>query len=60
MVTNIRNNKSAVGERVDHISGLFVNLDFVEGPRSPREFNSRGVTREFTNPSKFNLEFMDD
>ena len=57
---DIRNGKSTVGECVDHISGLFVDLDLVDGPQFPGELNLIGISRNFSGPSKFDLEFMYD
>ena len=57
---DIQNSESTVSECVDHVSGLFVNLDLVDGPQSPGELNSIGISRNFSGPSKFDLEFMYD
>ena len=57
---DIRNSESTVGECVDHVSSLFVNLDLVDRPWSPGELNSIGISRNFSGPLKFNLEFMYD
>jgi hypothetical protein len=60
VVANIRYNKPAVGECVDHVSGLFVDLDFVEVSHFPGDLNPVGISRELSHPSEFNLDFMGD
>lgn len=55
---NVRNNKSTIGERVDNISGLFVNFDLEDGPRLSGKLNSVRISREFSDPPEFNLKFM--
>ena len=57
---DIRNNKSAVEECVDHVSSLFVNHNSVEVPIHFRYFDRVGITGEFPNPTELNLEFADD
>ena len=60
MVVNIRDNKTAIDECIDHISGLFVNLDFIDGLWFSGEPNSVGVSREFPNPPEFDLKSVND
>jgi hypothetical protein len=60
VVANIRNDKSTAGECVDHVSRLFVNFYFENGPRIPGESNPVGVSGEFPNPPEFGLEFTRD
>ena len=60
MVVNIRHNKTAISECVDHISGLFVNLYFVEGLGFSGESNSVRISRKFPNPPEFYLKFVYD
>ena len=57
---NVRNNKSAGGERVDYVSSLFVNLDSVEVTRFSGYLDSVEISREFPDPPELDLEFSDD
>jgi len=60
MVMNVRNDKSTDGERVYHVSGLFVDLDPVKVPRFSGDSNPVWVSRELPYPPEFDLEFVDD
>jgi hypothetical protein len=60
VVVDIRYDKSAVGERVDHVSSLFVNLDSVEVSHFPGDLNPVGISRELSHPSELDLDFMGD
>ena len=60
MVVNIRDNKSTIRECVDHVSGLFVDLDSVKVSRFSGEINSAGISRELSYPSELNPEFVED
>jgi hypothetical protein len=60
VIIDIRNDKSAVGECVDHVSSLFVNFDSVKVPRFFGDINSVGISRELSYPTEFDVEFMDD
>ena len=60
MIADIRNDETAVGERVDQETSLFVNFDSVEVPSFSGDPNLGGVPGEFPHPAVFELEFMDD
>lgn len=60
MVVKIRDNKSAAGKCVDHVSGLFVNLDSVKVAVFSGHLNTVESSREFPNPPQLDLEFSDD
>jgi len=60
VVMDIRNDKSTVCERVDDVSSFFVDFDSVKVSPFPGDHNSVGISREFSNPPEFNLEFTDD
>jgi len=60
VIIDIRNNKSTVGECVDHVSSLFVDFDSVKVPCFPGDFDTMGVPREPPHPAELDVEFMDD
>jgi len=60
MVTNVRNDKSTVGECVDHVSSFFVNFDYVKVPRFSGDTDPVEIPRELPYPPEFDLEFVDD
>lgn len=60
MIMNIRNDESAVRERVYHVSSLFVNLDPVKSPSCSRTPNSVWASREFPHPPELDVEFAGD
>jgi len=55
VVINIRNDKSAIGECVNHVSGLFVDLDSVNISLFSGEPNLARVSREFPYPPEVGL-----
>lgn len=60
MIIDVRNNKTAVGERVDHESSLLVNFDSVKVSCFSGDPDLGGVPGEFPHPAEFDLEFADD
>ena len=60
VIIYIRNDKSAIGEGVDHISSLFVDFDSVKVPCFPGDFDTMRISREFAHPAELDVEFMND
>lgn len=60
MITNIRNNESTIDECVDHIPGLFVDLNPMEIRRCPGHPDSERFPGKSSDPPEFGLEFVDN
>jgi len=57
---NVRNDKPTVGERIDNVSSLFVNLDPVKVSRFSGNSDPAGISGELPYPPEFDLKFVDD
>lgn len=56
VVVDIRDDESTIGERVDHVSSLFIDFDSVERTCSGYLYPV-GISGEFPDPPELDLEF---